>query len=174
MAIADEIAQRSHDVDDAIISGVMSIEEYMDRLKIAKCKELSERISKELSERISKELNALDNKERLIIDKKRLQVARVISIIVNYFVEKVIDHSKQNMNDEQLMQKDNGKFKNKVICFPEDIQKVNDYLEKVVQKKVICNCEVARADYNASKVVQHLFRSYYNCNLTEYLTKRTF
>ena len=154
VAIADEIAQRSHDVDDAIISGVMSIEEYMDRLKIAKCKELSERIRKEL--------NALDNKERLIIDKKRLQVARVISIIVNYFVEKVIDHSKQNMNDEQLMQKDNGKFKNKVICFPEDIQKVNDYLEKVVQKKVICNCEVARADYNASKVVQHLFRSYYN------------
>ena len=28
VAIADEIAQRSHDVDDAIISGVMSIEEY--------------------------------------------------------------------------------------------------------------------------------------------------
>ena len=77
----------------------MSIEEYMDRLKIAKCKELSERIRKEL--------NALDNKERLIIDKKRLQVARVISIIVNYFVEKVIDHSKQNMNDEQLMQPHN-------------------------------------------------------------------
>ena len=62
VAIADEIAQRSHDVDDAIISGVMSIEEYMDRLKIAKCKELSERIRKEL--------NALDNKERLIIDKE--------------------------------------------------------------------------------------------------------
>ena len=35
-------------------------------------------------------------------------------------------------------------------------------MEKVVQKKVICNSEVARADYNASMIVQTLFEKYYS------------
>ena len=31
VGIADEIAQRGHDVDDALTSGVMSIDEFVDR-----------------------------------------------------------------------------------------------------------------------------------------------
>lgn len=46
MAIADEIAQRGHDVDDALTSGVMTVSEFMDRLKIDKCDELRELIEK--------------------------------------------------------------------------------------------------------------------------------
>lgn len=34
-------------------------------------------------------------------------------------------------------------------------------MEKIVQKKVICNYEVARADYNAEVVVKTLFQKYY-------------
>ena len=48
-----------------------------------------------------------------------------------------------------------------MVGFPSEVKKVNDYLEKVVQKKVICNYEVARADYNASMIVQELFAKYY-------------
>jgi len=48
-----------------------------------------------------------------------------------------------------------------LVCFPNDAERVNGYLEKVVQKKVICNNEVARADYNASMIVQNLFAKYY-------------
>ena len=40
VAIADEIAQRGHDVDDALTSGVMTVDEFIDRLKISKCKKL--------------------------------------------------------------------------------------------------------------------------------------
>lgn len=36
------------------------------------------------------------------------------------------------------------------------------YLERVVQKKVICNNDVARADYNANMVVKSLFEKYYS------------
>ena len=42
-----------------------------------------------------------------------------------------------------------------------EVLRVNNYLEKVVQKKVICNNEVARADHNANMVVQKLFSKYY-------------
>lgn len=48
-----------------------------------------------------------------------------------------------------------------MVGFSDEVKKVNDYLEKVVQKKVICNSEVARADHNASMIVQRLFERYY-------------
>ena len=47
------------------------------------------------------------------------------------------------------------------IAFSPKAKKVNNYLEKIVQKKVICNYEVARADYNAEVVIKTLFRKYY-------------
>ena len=65
VAIADEIAQRGHDVDDALTSGVMTIDEFKDRLKIDKCRELFDRINKEI--------NDIETSERLIIDKKELK-----------------------------------------------------------------------------------------------------
>ena len=51
--------------------------------------------------------------------------------------------------------------KTKYIGFETEIGSINEYLEKIVQKKVICNTEVARCDYNASEVVLKLFESYY-------------
>lgn len=153
VAIADEIAQRGHDVDDALTSGVMSIEEFIDRLKIAKCKELSDRINSETIE--------IENSERLISDKKELLISRIVSVIINFFIQKTIEHSiKLVQENEELgtISLDNSK---NLVCFPPEVDKVNNYLERVVQKKVICNSEVARADYNASMIVQKLFEKYY-------------
>ncbi len=153
VAIADEIAQRGHDVDDALTSGVMTIEEFKDRLRIDKCRELFDRIDKEISE-----IEAL---ERLIPDKKELIISRIVTVIVNYFIQKTIGHSMilvaANAGLNRLS------FDNNItmVGFPPEVKRVNDYLEKVVQKKVICNYEVARADYNASMIVQELFAKYY-------------
>lgn len=154
VAIADEIAQRGHDVDDALTSGVMTIDEFKDRLRIDKCSELSHRIEKEMQE--------IDNLGRLIVDKKELKISRIVTVIINYFIQKTIEHS-------SLIVAANARFGRlsldnniAMVGFPPDVQRVNDYLEKVVQKKVICNYEVARADYNASMIVQKLFAKYYN------------
>lgn len=153
VAIADEIAQRGHDVDDALTSGVMTIEEFEDRLRIDKCSELSCRIEKEMNE--------IENLKRLIKDKKDLKIARIVTVIVNYFIQKTIEHSLMIVAENEKLgglSLDNNKT---MVCFPKEVKRVNDYLEKVVQKKVICNHEVARADYNASKIVQELFAKYY-------------
>ena len=85
VAIADEIAQRGHDVDDALTSGVMTIDEFKDRLKIDKCRELFDRINKEI--------NDIETSERLIIDKKELKISRIVSVIINYFIQKTIEYS---------------------------------------------------------------------------------
>lgn len=153
VAIADEIAQRGHDVDDALTSGVMTINEFQDKLKIGRCKELLDRIKEEIK--------SIDNSERLIINKDELIISRIVSVIINYFIQKTIEcSSKLVLENEQLgyIALDNDKT---MVCFSSEVRGVNNYLEKVVKKKVICNSEVARADYNASMVIQKLFKMYY-------------
>lgn len=153
VAIADEIAQRGHDVDDALTSGVMTIEELKDRLRIEKYNELLICIEQEIEE--------IDDYERLIIDKKELKVARIVSAIVHYFIQKTIDYSLKKLHRNEHLGKISMDNTLQIICFPPEVERVNKYLEKVVQKKVICNNEVARADYNASMIVQSLFERYY-------------
>ena len=153
VAIADEIAQRGHDVDDALTSGVMTIDEFIDRLKISKCKELEEVIKKEREE--------IDNSKRLIIDKEELKIARIVSGIVHYFIETTIEHSRNRMKEYASLGEIGLNNDIKIIEFSPDVDRVNAYLERVVQKKVICNTEVARADYNASMIVKALFEKYY-------------
>lgn len=154
VAIADEIAQRGHDVDDALTSGVMSIEEFIDRLKISKCSKLQSKIEGAIKE--------IEEADRLIGDKKELQIARIVSCIVNYFITTTIEHSKEIMKKNLSMGEITLSNQIKMIDFSPDVEKVNSYLERVVQKKVICNNEVARADYNASMIVKKLFKKYYS------------
>ena len=153
VAIADEIAQRGHDVDDALTSGVITIGDFRDRLNINKCRELINRINKEIEE--------IETSKRLIIDKQDLIVSRIVSVIVNYFVNKTIEHSLRLVQENEKLGGLTLDNKKAMVCFPDDVERVNSYLEKVVQKKVICNNEVARADYNASEIVQRLFAKYY-------------
>lgn len=153
VAIADEIAQRGHDVDDALTSGVMTIDEFQDRLKISKCSELEKMIEDELKK--------INDSTRLIVDTKDLKIARIVSCIVHYFIIKTIEHSQNNMDKYSSKEKITLKNKEKIIEFSSEVEKVNLYLEKVVQKKVICNSEVARADYNADMIVKELFKKYY-------------
>lgn len=152
VAIADEIAQRGHDVDDALTSGVMSVSEFIDRLKIDKCDELRELIEKEIEK--------TDTAKRLLPNKQEMQVARIVHRIIRYFISDVISNSKKKI---EASPKTGIDYLNTEIFvdFSENGEKVNKYMEKIVQKKVICNYEVARADYNAEVVVKTLFQKYY-------------
>lgn len=156
VAIADEIAQRGHDVDDALTSGVMSIDELMDRLNIRKCQDLHARIEQEMQE---------TENVYLAYDMKKLKIAGIISCIVQYFVDDAIQNSQAaidlfldwNIGDTNIKMDNRRLF----VDLSPNVKTVSEYLEKVVQKKVICNHEVARADYNASVVIKTLFKKYY-------------
>ncbi len=152
VAVADEIAQRGHDVDDALTSGVMTVSELMDRLQIGKCDELRELIKNELEK--------IDNAKRLLPNKQEMQVARIVHRIIRYFIVDVINNSKEKMNTNTNEKIDFSNAET-YIDFSENGKRLNQYMEKIVQKKVICNYEVARADYNAQVVVKTLFQKYY-------------
>lgn len=152
VAIADEIAQRGHDVDDALTSGVMTVGEFLDRLKIDKCDELRELIEKEIEK--------IDDAKRLLPNKQEMQVARIVHRIIRYFINDVISNSQEKINNSTITKIDYSNTET-YVDFSENGEKVNKYMEKIVQKKVICNYEVARADYNAEVVVKTLFQKYY-------------
>ena len=151
--IADEIAQRGHDVDDALTSGVMSIEELIDKLKINKYNDLYNAI-----EIAIRKVNCAN---RVIIDTKELKIARIVSEIVNYFITDTVSCSIKKIKQNDRLTKITMDNRTCMISFSEDVQKLNSYLERVVQKKVICNSEVARADHNANMIVKTLFEEYY-------------
>lgn len=156
VAIADEIAQRGHDVDDALTSGVMSVCELLDLLKINKCQKLYDTIKQELQE---------TENVYLKYDMQKLKIARIVSCIVQYFVDDAVTNSKNKIEEfcANNVEKVEITMQNKILLvdLSTNVKAVSEYLEKVVQRKVICNNEVARADYNASIVIKTLFKKYY-------------
>lgn len=87
VAIADEIAQRSHDIDDAFASNLLSFDEFLSYLKLSKFKGLAEEI-KEIEER----KKFCSNK--IISDNNELFSFQISSAIVKYFIKDVITASK--------------------------------------------------------------------------------
>lgn len=153
VAIADEIAQRGHDVDDALTSGVISIDEFIDRLKINKCNQLHKTIKDEI--------NSISETERVLTDAQELKVARIVSVIINYMIQTTIEHSKKQINKYKNAGPITPDNSDEIIALAPSVERINSYLERVVQKKVICNYDVARADYNAGMIVKKLFEKYY-------------
>ena len=154
VAVADEIAQRGHDVDDALTSGVMTVTELMDRLEIPKCDELKRMIEDEL--------DCIEDSLRVCVDIYELKIARIVSTIVKYFISEAVNNSKANIEECKTSNVKTSFYEKKLVCLSEKAKCVNDYLERVVNKKVICNSEVARADYNANVIVKTLFEKYYS------------
>ena len=128
------------------------MDEFIDLLSIGKCDELKS----ELEEEIEK----VEDSPRILPSKSGMLVARIVHRIIRYFISDVTESSRSEMGKCQLTEIDQNN-ENKLIDFSPKAKKVNNYLEKIVQKKVICNYEVARADYNAEVVIRTLFRKYY-------------
>ena len=154
VAIADEIAQRGHDIDDSITAGLLTIDELIETLSTNKFLELQNLLLKEKGK--------IEEKKRLHIDITELTIARAISCIVSFLIEDVIANSRKSI-EENIEVNERGVYSEKVIDFSEKRGKAYcNFLEKVVNKKAIGNTEVTRFDYNARIVIEKLFRAYYN------------
>lgn len=150
--IADEIAQRGHDIDDSLSSGLISLEELLNLLELEKFNDLSKQIFLEKS-KIEDNIRIYENISELI-------VARLISCIVDYFINDVIDQSRINISGFSG-DKRKGVFEKRLINMSPKGKAICKFLEKTVNKKVISNSEVALFDSNANAIVEKLFESYY-------------
>jgi dGTPase len=156
VAIADEIAQRGHDIDDAFSSRLLDETEFLDSLDLKSMEELNTIISQSF----------LDIKEskRCFVDENELIRARIISDIVGYFLQDVIKESqikkKKFEKDEEYFI--NHRFTSEIIMFSDTGKRANAYLEKIVSKKAINSLEVSKFDNNAEAIILALFKAYYN------------
>lgn len=159
VAMADEIAQRSHDIDDALAAGLLTIDELLDVSQIRSIEALHNLLIKE-REKISITLD----RGFMFIDSERLLKDRIASKIVNYLIVSAIEESKKRIESLPAAKTDpdfGPLFKDRIIAFTDDGQKVCDYLESVVTRRVLSSSDVSRFDHKARMVVKGLFAAYY-------------
>ncbi len=159
VAIADEIAQRGHDLDDALSSGMISVEEFKKYLEFKKMHELKERI-----EKLFEDMKIAETNHCLFSDKEELMHSRVVSTVISYFINDVIKTSKismDNYSEEEF--KNNGyAVKESIIKFSDSASAINKYLEVMIANRVINSSEVSLFDNNGATIVTGLFKAYYN------------
>ncbi len=159
VSIADEIAQRSHDIDDAFASSLLSFDEFLSYLKLSKFADLAKEI--ETIEKRKKECN-----NRIILRNDELFAFQISSAIVKYFIADVIEASKENISRYLAENEENFKINHiisdKLIVFSDKGELICNYLEKMLNNKVLGSTEVSVSDQSSAVIVESLFNAYYN------------
>jgi len=159
VSIADEIAQRSHDLDDAFSAHLISADSLIKDLSIRKMAPLKERLLE-----IDRSVKAALEQNRQFVDAAALAHSRIVATIINFFIDDVIRESLARIArfEEDEMYREKHRFSRELIAFSQKGQALCDYLENIISKKVINSLEVVQFDSRAEQVVRELFRTYYN------------
>ena len=160
VAVADEIAQRGHDLDDALSSGLISLEEFKKYLDFKKLQKLKERING-----LSADMEKAAYKRQIFPDKNELMNSRIVSTVLSYFINDVIKTSKNNIDHYSVddFEKNGHKVdKEKLIWFSDDADAINKYLDTLIANRVINSPEVSLFDNNGATIVASLFKAYYS------------
>lgn len=161
--IADEIAQRSHDLEDALSAGLLSIESLMEILSLKKL-----HIFRTQIEEIQQKMRIAKENQRVYVSERELLYSRISSQIINYFVDDVVKTYTEFLENDpeaeniQAYFEVNKRVDRQILRFSSEGQALNDYLETIVTKQVINSPEVAAFDDKAKRVVTRLFELYYD------------
>ncbi len=158
VAIADEIAQRGHDMDDAFSSGSLTPEKLEKYLAIKKAEPISDLVHEaDNSVKKAEELRCWP------IDANSLKHSKIVSDLIDYLTSDVIRSSRDAMDnyDKDAFDRDGHIVMKKVIDFSPDGRRLNEYLETIINNRVINSPEVSLFDSNAATIVAGLFEAYY-------------
>ncbi|CVK21330.1 deoxyguanosinetriphosphate triphosphohydrolase family protein [Sporomusa sphaeroides] len=161
--VADEIAQRSHDLEDAFSAKRLTVEELKNYLLLGKMHELKTQI-----EQIEEGFIEAKKSNHFGADDDELLQERISSRIIYYFINDVLTQSNTNIDSYLLadgkskFEKNGHKVDKLLIEFSLKGKNLCDYLEKIISKKVINSGEVSLFDSNGAAVIESLFASYYN------------
>lgn len=158
VAAADEIAQRSHDIDDAFASHLITLDDFSKYMELRKSLEIKKQIDE-----LASEWQKLKLKNRLFVDENELVCTRISSIIVNYFIHDICEETQKNMEKYNVnkFRSDGHKVNEKLVKFSDKGDCLCKYLDNLITKKVINSREVTLFDQNGSSVVLALFKAYY-------------
>ncbi len=157
VAICDEIAQRTHDLEDGIRAGLVELKKVK-TLKIVK-----------------------DTEKKLHIDYLYTQdeyvyLGLLIRALINVLVDDVIQQTLKNL---QSFQKRKGRLHNfdeEIVTFSPDIDPLQKELNKFIYQEIIRFSRINWADDLAEKLLFRLFEAYFNepTLLPDYVLERYF
>lgn len=154
VAIADEIAQRSHDIDDAISAGLFTVEELYKLVDHFSYKRFGQEI-----EKIKGDIRVTQDEGRMFVNPDDVLRSRVASIIIRYLIQDVCRESAKLLKDSKL--DEDNMIREKVVDFSEAGRVLNAYLETIVMSRVLASSEVTRSDERGARIVEELFDAYY-------------
>ena len=188
VAVADEIAQRSHDIDDAFASGMLSVEEFIDGLisYMEPRKAMKSTLPTEAKDLKAAIAEACDKDNKLFADEAEMYSAAFSAVIVDHFIKEVCDATKENMRQykEDIVTAHNSKsstvlsprnprdvltvfsadpyIRKKVVTLSRVGDAWSQYLEAQINNNVLKSDGVQLFDTNGGNVVLALFKAYYN------------
>ncbi|WP_442891451.1 deoxyguanosinetriphosphate triphosphohydrolase family protein [Dendrosporobacter sp. 1207_IL3150] len=160
--LADEIAQRGHDLDDGIASGVFTIDDLIKELEI---KSIEDPRFKEITELVKKSITNIENIKRDIIDQADLKRAVVTPAILGYFMKRLTTEALANMNTyikENPTFSSNPVINKRVINFNDNDKFVIEKIEEIIKTRIINSQEVNCFDGKSAYIVRKLFKAYYS------------
>lgn len=159
VAIADEIAQRGHDLDDSFASNYLTYDELISFFELKKLKSLQDTIIFLKNERDEFEI-----KNRIYPDRDDILRSRIVSSIISYFINDVVTESEKRINsyEPSFFYSEHHRFDKKLISFSPEGAFINDYLDRIISKRVINSLEVTKFDNKADLIIRFLFEAYYN------------
>jgi dGTPase len=162
VSIADEIAQRGHDLDDAFASQHLDFEDLLLHAKIRKMFPI-----KKILNNLDADFKNMENKNRIFINKADMLRSRLVPEILGYFISDVITQSKINIQEYEKTEKtsfynEEHRLNKKIVGFSPEGKFILEYLEKIISKRVVNSHEVGRFDDKARRVITELFKAYYH------------
>ena len=168
VAIADEIAQRQHDIDDGLRNKILKMENtvYKDIIEI--CQEIIGDEIPETKEQCTKAIKLLSAlKIRLSANSKSndrlFKKDSLVRDIIEYCILDVFNYSREVIqNGVQLINDGDRRILDKKIIDFSPIGKMfNDKLEALVKNRILNSYEVNKFDGKSRFIIRQLFKAYY-------------
>ncbi|MCD4843291.1 MAG: dNTP triphosphohydrolase [Methanosarcinales archaeon] len=176
VAIADEIAQRQHDIDDGLrgLPSSIRISKLYEEI-IGKSQKIIEETKLSLNEKIGFEKEHLHDCIELLNElvstleqnkKSKNRTFKKVSLIRNiieFFILDVFATTKYNYNKNMLyMLQDNKKILNvEIVCFSDVAEKLDDFIESYIKKQIINSYEINKSNGKSKYLIRQLFKAYY-------------
>ena len=156
--IADEIAQRGHDLDDGLASGIITVRELLEELQTPVLHSLYNVVRRAARRSLSH--------CRIVINEDDVQRSLITPTILNFFIERLIVTSRAAM--EKYRKKydaevSHGIIEKRLIHFDSKEQYMLDGLEEIIKSRIINSQEVNCFDGKSAYIIRKLFKAYY-CN----------
>ena len=106
------------------------------------------------------------NNNIFLIDENDMLRARLCSEIISFFVTDVVNNTLEKLN--QFFETENEffeqykRFDQKIVDWSETAHNVSKFLEQIIATRVIISSEVTQFDTSSKRVIEKLFKYYYN------------